>query len=109
MLSNPHSSSWQEKPCSSFGAIKYILFAMLAVGAALAFFIILHLRIAWAVILSSVGGEFAEHDVDFDAPVYNVWRQREKTGARASPAADPWWIDQRRGAINGAGGLSRDT
>jgi hypothetical protein len=56
MLSNPQSSSWQEKLSSSFCVIKYIVFAMLAVEAAVAFFIILRLRIAWAVMLNRFGG-----------------------------------------------------
>ena len=58
MLSDPQSSSWQEKFSSSFCAIKYIVFAMLAVEAAVAFFIILRLRIAWAVMLAKFGSAF---------------------------------------------------
>jgi hypothetical protein len=52
----PQSSSWQVNLSSSFSVIKYIVFAMLAVEAAVAFFIILRLRIAWAVMLNRFGG-----------------------------------------------------
>jgi hypothetical protein len=55
MLSNPQSSSWREKLYSSFCVIKYIVFVMLAVEAALAFIIILRLRIAWAGIVNRFG------------------------------------------------------
>jgi hypothetical protein len=55
--SDPQSSSWQEKIYSGFFVIKYIVFAMLVVEAAVAFIIILRLRIAWAVMLNRFGGE----------------------------------------------------
>jgi hypothetical protein len=58
MLTDPQSSSWQEKLYSSFCVIKYLILAMLGVEAAPAFFIILRLRIAWAVILNRFRGEF---------------------------------------------------
>jgi hypothetical protein len=58
MLTDLQSSSWQEKLYSSFCVIKYLILAMLGVEAALAFFIILHLRIAWAVTLNRLGGDF---------------------------------------------------
>jgi hypothetical protein len=58
MLSNPQSPSWQEKLYSSFCVIKYIVFAMLAVEAALLFLMIVRLRIAWAVMLIRFGVSF---------------------------------------------------
>ena len=58
MLTDLQSSSWQEKLYSGFCVTKYLILAMLGVEAALAFFIILRLRIAWAVMLERFGGDF---------------------------------------------------
>jgi hypothetical protein len=57
MLTDLQSSSWQEKLYSSFCVIKCLILVMLGVEAALAFFIILRLRIAWAVMLNRFGGD----------------------------------------------------
>jgi|SRR5207249_11086217 len=55
MLTDLQSSSWQEKLYSSFCVIKYLILAMLGVEAALAFFIILRLRIAWVSVVRVFG------------------------------------------------------
>jgi hypothetical protein len=55
ILIDLQSSSWQQKLYSSFCVIKYLILAILGVEAIVAFLIMLHLRIAWAVTLNRFG------------------------------------------------------
>ena len=52
VLTDPQSSCWQQKFDSVFCAIKFLVFAALAVKAILTFLIRLRLRAAWAVMLN---------------------------------------------------------
>jgi hypothetical protein len=63
VLTNPQSSCWQQKFDSVFCAIKFFVFAALAVEAILTFLIRLRLRAAWAVMLNRFA--LAANRVDF--------------------------------------------
>jgi hypothetical protein len=63
VFTDPQSSCWQQKIDSVLCAIKFFVFAALAIEAILTFLIGVRLRAAWAVLLNKL--DFAANRVGF--------------------------------------------